>query len=89
MGVRSSVLSGYQPRRLSEKGNGKDRAKSIPKPIRELLMEVVPRGGPLIEDSFLAGLKTGGGGLHKPARSFLLSSGRACLSLFLRRVILD
>ena len=31
---------------LSEKGNGKDRAKSIPKLIRELLMEVVPRGGP-------------------------------------------
>ncbi len=31
---------------LSEKGNGKDRAKSIPNLIRELLMEVVPRGGP-------------------------------------------
>ena len=27
---------------LSEKGNGKDRAKSIPKLIRDLLMEVVP-----------------------------------------------
>jgi hypothetical protein len=34
---------------LSEKGNGKERAKSIPKLsklIRELLMVVVPRGGP-------------------------------------------
>ena len=31
---------------LSEKGNGKGRAKSIPKLISELLMEVVPRGGP-------------------------------------------
>jgi len=32
---------------LSEKGNGKDQAKSIPKPIRELLMKVDPRSGPL------------------------------------------
>ena len=31
---------------LSEKGNGKGRAKSIPKLNRELLMEVVPLGGP-------------------------------------------
>ncbi len=31
---------------LSEEGNGKDRAKSIPKLIREFLMEVVPKGGP-------------------------------------------
>ncbi len=64
---------------LSEKGNGKDRAKSIPKLIRELLMEVAPRGGPhqrLIprrlenpEEADYANQR-----MH-----FLLSSGRACL----------
>ena len=67
---------------LSEKGNGKDRAKSIPKLIRELLMEVVPRGGPhrrLIPRR-----------LENPEEAdytsqrmhFLLSSGRARLFAF-------
>ena len=67
---------------LSEKGNKKDRAKSIPKLIRELLIEVVPRGSPhrrLIPRRLE---KPGRGGLHKPAQAFLLSSGRARLFAF-------
>ena len=40
------MLSGYQPRRVVREGERENRAKSIEKLIRELLMEVVPRGGP-------------------------------------------
>ena len=43
---------------LSEKGNGKDRAKSIPKLIRESLMKVIEVA--LIDDSFLACLHSSG-----------------------------
>ena len=69
---------------LSEKGNGKDRAKSIPKLIRELLMEVwrLLHEVALIDDSFLAGLKTRRRRITQPAHAFLLSSGRARLFAF-------
>ena len=53
---------------LSEKGNGKDQAKSIPKPIRKLLMKVDPQMA-LFGHSFLAGFKPGGGKLHGPAKA--------------------
>ena len=66
---------------LSEKGNGKNRAKSIPKLIRELLMEVVPRGA-LIDDSFLAGLKTRRRRITQASAFIFLSSGRARLFAF-------
>ena len=53
---------------LSEKGNGKDQAKSIPKPIRELFMKVDHEVA-LFDNSFLAGFKPGGGKLHGPAQA--------------------
>ena len=74
------MLSGYQQRRVVREGERERPAKSIPKLIRELLMEVVPRGGPhrrLIPRR-----------LENPeeadytAHAFLLSSGRARLFAF-------
>lgn len=73
---------------LSEKGNGKDRAKSIPKLIRELLMEVVPRGGPhrrLIPRR----LENPEEADYTSQRMHFCSAAVVPASLLLRRVILD
>ena len=73
---------------LSEQGNGKDRAKSIPKLIRELLMEVVPRGGPhrrLIPRR----LEPPEEADSASQRMHFRSAAAAPASLLLRRVILD
>ena len=40
------MLSGYQPRRVVREGERERPSEAIPKLIRELLIEVVPRGGP-------------------------------------------
>ena len=73
---------------LSEKGNGKDRAKSIPKLIREPLMEVVPGGGPhrrLIPRR----LENPEEADYLNHRMYLCSALGVLASLLLRRVILD
>ena len=69
---------------LSEKGNGKGRAKSIPKLIRELLMEVVPRGGShrRLIPRRLQNPEEADYTSHNPAHAFLLSSGHSCLYAF-------
>ena len=82
------MLSGYQPRRVVREGNGKDRAKSIPKPIRELLMKVVSRGGPhrrLISRR----LETPEEADYTSQRIHFCSAAVVPASLLLRRAILD
>ena len=88
MDVRSSMLSGYQPRGVVREGERERPAKSIPKPIRELLIEVVPRGGPhrrliprRLEDPEEADCAN--------QRMHFCSAAVVPASLLLRRVILD
>ena len=58
---------------LSEKGNGKDRAKSTPKLIREFLWWWFHEGA-LIDGSFFAGFKPGGDN-YKGQCPHLLNAG--------------
>ena len=69
--------------------HGKDRAKSIPKLIRELLMEVVPRGGPHRRTLIPRRLENPEEADYTSQRMHFCSAAVVPTSLLLRRVILD
>ena len=86
MDVRSSMLSGYQPRRVV-----REREREIPsevdsKLIRELLMEVVPRGGPH-RRPIPRRLENPEEADHTNQRMYLSSALGVLASLLLRRVM--
>ena len=82
------MLSGYQPRRVVREGERERPSEVDSKLIRELLMEVVPRGGPhrrLIPRR----LENPEEADYTSQRMHFCSAAAVPASLLLRRVILD